>query len=172
LKGESRGKEKIIFIAGGLLALALLSVMGSRLAFPNQAEAGEKCHKINTTQTATLVPPFNTEGEVESGILKGSTNFTGDEDSITPISGLTSPPFSADGVVSYTGDLLFTTGKGTLTTRGVGVFELGPFGRGNQFDRVIDGTEEFEGLPGSSTLTLKRMLKGPLSQAPSLGRSV
>ena len=142
------GNKKIIFITGSLLALAFLSVMGSRLAFPNQAEAGEKCHKINTMQTATLVPPFNTEGEVKSGILKGSTNFTGDEDSITPISGLTSPPFSGDGVVSYTGELLITTKKGTLTTQGAGVFELGPFGRGNQFDRVIDGTEEFEGATG------------------------
>jgi hypothetical protein len=36
------GNKKIIVIAGSLLALAFLSVMGSRLAFPNQAEAGEK----------------------------------------------------------------------------------------------------------------------------------
>jgi len=142
-------KKLIIGITGSLVALALFSVIvTSGLVRPSPAEAGDNCYKIITTQSASLLPPFNTEGEVKSGILKGSTNFTGDESSITPISDLTTPPFSSGGVVSYTGELLFTTRKGTLTTQGVGVFELGPFGRGNQFDRVIEGTGEFDGATG------------------------
>jgi hypothetical protein len=49
---------------------------------------------------------------------------------------------------SYTGDLLITTVKGTLTTRSVGVFESGAFGRGTQFDRVIAGTGLYSGAEG------------------------
>ena len=50
--------------------------------------------------------------------------------------------------VSYTGILTITTDKGALTTRGVGVFETGPFGIGVQFDRVIGGTGLFAGATG------------------------
>ena len=51
-------------------------------------------------------------------------------------------------ISSYTGDLQITTPKGTLTTRSVGVFEGGPFGRGTQFDRVIAGTGLYSGASG------------------------
>jgi hypothetical protein len=97
--------------------------------------------------TSVLDPEnFTTAGEVKSGVLKGTTHFAGDPEAVTPIESEDSPPLNP--TVSYTGDLVFTTNKGSLTTRSVGVFELGPFGRGAQFDRVIAGTGGFAGASG------------------------
>jgi hypothetical protein len=46
------------------------------------------------------------------------------------------------------GILEITTRKGTLTTRGIGVFETAPSGIGVQFDRVLGGTGLFAGATG------------------------
>jgi len=121
----------------GLVATGLL------LIAPDPAEAQGQCHKINTTQMSVINPSdFTTVGEFKSGILKGTSKFTGDQASVTPIPGPAVP------TVSYTGILEITTNKGTLTTRGVGVFETAPFGIGTQFDRVIGGTGLFAGATG------------------------
>lgn len=133
----------ILFVIG-------LVATGVLLIVPDQAAAQGQCHKINTTQTSVINPSdFTTVGEFKSGILKGVSKFTGDQASVTPIPGPAVP------TVSYTGILEITTNKGTLTTRGVGVFETAPFGIGTQFDRVIAGTERFAGATGFLYYTFK-----------------
>jgi hypothetical protein len=117
-------------------------------AAPGRAEAKGQCHKINTTLTSVAdFTTFTTTGEIKSGFLKGTTVFTGDGASLALITSVPSPPVEPF-TFSYTGDLVVTTPKGTLTTRGVGVFKFSPFGLGSQFDRVIGGTGFFEGAEG------------------------
>jgi len=113
-----------------------------------QAKAEGQCHKINTMQAVVAdFATFTTDGEIRSGLLKGSTKFTGDPLSLSPITGTNSPPV-APPTFSYTGNLEITTHDGTLTTRSVGVFEAIPLGVGTQFDRVIGGTGLFDGAKG------------------------
>ena len=116
------------------------------MVLPREAEADVECEQIQATLTSTAdLSTFTTTGTIR-GDLKGTTQFTGDASSLTPISGLSSPPLNP--TFSYTGDLVITTKKGTLTTRSVGVFEFVPFGAGTQFDRVIAGTGKFQGATG------------------------
>ncbi len=135
----------------GLLGLglaALLVAAAALLVIPNRAAAKGQCHKINTTLSSVAdFTTFTTRGEIPSGFLKGTTTFSGDALSLTPISSASAPPVESL-TFSYTGDLTITTRKGTLTTRGVGVFEGVPFGRGSQFDTVIGGTGLFAGATG------------------------
>jgi hypothetical protein len=130
----------------GLILAGLLAISGS-MSFDNRAAASSQCHHIYTIQTVVAnFEEFTTEGEIKFGLLKGKTKFTGDPTSLATINGLTSPPLNPTS--AYTGDLVITTETGTLTTRGVGVFEGVPFGRGTQFDRVIAGTGQFDGAEG------------------------
>ena len=126
-----------ILLVIGLVATGLL------LIAPDQARAQDQCHKINTTQTSVINADFVAVGEFKSGLLKGTSKFTGDLNSLKPIPDPESPLAS-----SYMGILEITTGKGTLTTRGIGVFETVPSGIGVQFDRVIGGTGLFAGADG------------------------
>ncbi len=142
---SARGRIRGI---SALLLGALLAAAGGFLLLPRQAEATNECHKINTTLASVAdFTTFTTEGEIPSGFLKGTTMFSGDPASLTLISSAASPPLEPL-TFSYTGDLQITTPKGTLTTRGVGVFEAVPFGRGSQFDTVIGGTGVFDGAEG------------------------
>ena len=129
------------------ILLGLVVVTGNVLWF-SQAEAKGQCHQVNTTQTTVAdFANFTTTGEIKSGFLKGTTKFTGDSSALTQITGVTSPPVEPL-TFSYTGDLQITTAQGVLTTRGVGVFEGVPFGRGAQFDQVIGGTGLYAGAEG------------------------
>ena len=140
--------RKILLGMTSLLVVGLMVVAGGMLTWSTRAEAEGQCHKIHTTQTAVAdFSTFTTAGEIASGLLKGTTKFTGDPASLTQITGTVSPPVEPM-TSSYTGDLEITTRKGTLTTRSVGVFEGVPFGLGTQFDRVIRGTGIFEGANG------------------------
>lgn len=132
--------------------LRVISLVGAALLWlaPDPAVAKGQCHAINTTQTSVAnFADFTTVGEFKSGILKGTSKFTGDQASVTLIPGPATP------TVSYTGILEITTDKGTLTTRGVGVFETVPFGIGAQFDRVIGGTDRLAGATGFLYYTFK-----------------
>lgn len=126
---------RILFVIG-------LFIPGVLWVAPDQAQAKGQCHQINTTQTSVIDASFKAVGEFKSGLLKGTSTFEGDLDSVKQIPG---PSVTT---VSYAGILEITTDKGTLTTRGVGVFETGPFGIGVQFDRVIGGTGLFAGATG------------------------
>ena len=135
--------RKMLVGVTSLLVVGVMVVAGGMLMWSTPAEAHGQCHKIHATQTAVAdFEAFTTAGEITSGLLKGTTKFTGDLTSLTPITGAEPLTFS------YTGDLEITTRKGTLTTRSVGVFEGVPFGVGVQFDRVIKGMGGFEGAEG------------------------
>jgi hypothetical protein len=140
--------RKIFLGMTRLLAVGVVVVAGGVPRWPTPAEAERQCHTIHTMQTAVAdFATFTTAGEITSGLLKGTTKFTGDPASLTQITSAVSPPVEPL-TSSYTGDLEITTRKGTLTTRSVGVFEGVPFGLGVQFDRVIRGTGVFEGANG------------------------
>lgn len=129
-----------------ILVLSLLFTGGSNTVLTGQGEANVECEEIEATQTVIAdLSTFTTTGTIH-GDLKGTTQFTGDATSLTPITGVVSPPLNP--TFSYTGNLVITTKKGTLTTRSVGIFEVVPFGTGTQFDRVVAGTGKFQGATG------------------------
>jgi len=133
----------------GMISLIVVGlVVFGGISLSSRAAAKGQCHQINTTQTTVAdFANFTTTGEIKSGFLKGTTEFTGDPSALIQISGTSSPPVEPQ-TFSYTGDLEITTAKGTLTTRSVGVFEGVPFGRGSQFDRVIASAGLYEGAEG------------------------
>ena len=129
-----------------------------------QGEAKMECEEIEASQTVTAdLSTFTTTGTIR-GDLKGTTQFTGDATSLTPITGTVSPPLNP--TFSYTGNLVITTQKGTLTTRSVGMFEIVPFGTGTQFDRVIAGTGKFQGQQDCSISPLRQMGMSVVSPVP------
>lgn len=131
-----------------LLGVGVMAMAGGMLTWSAPAEADGRCHTIHATQTAVAdFATFTTAGEITSGLLKGTTKFTGDPASLTQITSTVFPPVEPL-TSSYTGKIEITIRKGTLTTRSVGVFEGVPFGVGVQFDRVIGGTSVFEGADG------------------------
>jgi hypothetical protein len=134
--------------------LTLFLIMGgSRTLLIEPAEALADCQEIKASQTVSAdLSSFSTTGTIR-GTLKGTTQFTGDSTSLTPVLGTFVPPLNP--TLSYTGTLVITTRKGTLTTRSVGVFENVPFGVGTQFDRVVAGTGRFQGATGVFYFTFK-----------------
>ena len=138
----------------GIRVLTLFLIMGgSSTLLIEPAEALADCQEIKGSQTVRAdLSSFTTTGTIR-GTLKGTTQFTGDSTSLTPVLGTFLPPLNP--ALSYTGTLVITTRKGTLTTRSVGVFENVPFGVGTQFDRVIAGTGRFQALLVSSIFTFK-----------------
>jgi hypothetical protein len=140
--------RKMLVGVTSLLGVGVMAVAGGMLTRSAPAEADGQCHKIHTTQTAVAdFAKFTTAGEITSGLLKGTTTFTGDPASLTQITSTVFPPVEPL-TSSYTGKIEITTQKGTLTTRSVGVFEGVAFGVGVQFDRIIGGTGVFEGADG------------------------
>jgi hypothetical protein len=140
--------RKLLVGVTGLLGVGVIAVADGMPARSAPAEADGRCHAIRATQTAVAdFETFTTAGEITSGLLKGTTKFTGDGASLSQITSADSPPLKQP-TSSYTGTIEITTRKGTLTTRSVGVFEGVPFGVGVQFDRVIGETGVFEGAGG------------------------
>jgi len=128
--------------------LVVAMVLTGALAWPRPTEAKGQCHQINTTMTSVAnFSNFTTTGQINSGLLKGTTKFTGDPVAVTPITSATKPPVKSP-TFSYVGDLEITTDQGILTTRSVGIFEGVPFGRAVQFDHVTGGTGLFDGATG------------------------
>jgi hypothetical protein len=140
--------RKMLVSVTSLLVVGGMAVAGGILMGSAPAEADGRCHEIHATQTAVAdFAKFTTAGEITSGLLKGTTTFTGDPASLTQITSHVFPPVEQP-TSSYTGEIEITTRKGTLITRSVGVFEGVPFGVGVQFDRIIKGTGVFEGAEG------------------------
>lgn len=136
-----------------VVVLFLAVAGGSSMLLSNPAEVEVECQEIKAIQTVTAdLSTFTTTGSIR-GNLKGTTQFTGDSTSLTPVLGTFSLPLNP--TLSYTGALVITTRKGTLTTRSVGAFENVPFGVGTQFDRVIAGTGRFQGATGVLYFTFK-----------------
>ncbi|MEP6730868.1 MAG: hypothetical protein ABJE10_09530 [bacterium] len=121
---------------------------------PDPTQVNDRCHEINAIQTVMAdFSNFTTAGVIKSGFLAGTTKFTGDASSLTQLASTTASPVRP--ISSFTGGLLITTPNGTLTTRSVGLFEPGPFGRGTQLDRVIAGTGQYGGADGSLYFTFE-----------------
>jgi hypothetical protein len=115
--------RKILLGVTSLLVVGVMVVAGGMLARSAPAQADGRCHKIHATQTAVAdFARFTTAGEITSGLLKGTTKFTGDPASLTQITSTVFSPVEQP-TSSYTGENEITTRKGTLTTRSVGVFE-------------------------------------------------
>ena len=77
-----------------VLVLSLLFTGGSNTVLPSQAKAEVECEEIEATQTVTAnLSTFTTTGTIR-GDLKGTTQFTGDATSLTPIAGTVSPPLN------------------------------------------------------------------------------
>ena len=139
----------IPLVAGTTLVLAALVGVGMIAAPPSVADDKDavECEEIKATIISIAdLATFTTQGTIE-GDVDGTTMFTGDGLSLTQIVSTTHPPVEPL-TFSYTGTLVITTDDGTLTTRGVGVFESGPNGVGTQFDRVIEGTGAFQDATG------------------------
>ena len=112
------------------------------------------CKNIKATlRTTADFETFTATGTV-SGDLKGTIQFTGDASSLTPISSETFPPLNPS-TLSFTSELDFITKKGTITTRGVGVSEIGPLGVGTELHQIIAGTERYENATGTFYLAVK-----------------
>ena len=127
-----------------ILALSLACA----LALPVQAQQqpGQRCQKINTTDTGTFdQTTFTAQGTTRSGPLKGSFAFTGDPTSIADV---LSDIVQLQTSSSYAGTTVFTTSSGTLTANDVGVYEPGMGGRGVQLSRVASGTGTFSDATG------------------------
>ena len=118
------------------------------LALPSRVWADDSCHKINAILVGGFVGALQTAGEMRGGgLLKGTTAFTGDD--LEPSAGLT--PVVPASTASYTGVLVITTKRGTLSLRDVGIFDTDIAGGEGEFSsraRVIGGTGRFTGASG------------------------
>lgn len=134
-----------LYVSAFAIVLGLLLVP-SAVSADDDDDGGVKCKNVKGSLTSVAdLANFTTEGTIR-GSFRGATSFVGDGASLAPIMSAQSPPLAP--TFSYTGDLTIHTKKGSITTRGVGVFELIPFGLGTQFDTVIDGTGDFAGATG------------------------
>jgi hypothetical protein len=121
---------------------------------PSALGADPDCHQINTTISAHLTSPTSTEGSIRSGLLRGTTSFSG---TFTDAQG------------DYVGTLVITTKHGTLTLSDVG--SLNPTtGQFKDNLTVVGGTGRFTGATGQladqGTLNLQT---GSFSGVPLTG---
>ncbi len=134
----------------GLALLALVAVVGVAL-LSRDASATSGCRTIGggitssvTTEGCASPVGLCTTGDFSgNGLLNGTTLFTAD--ALAPSAGM--PGAEAPSTLSYSGLLTITTDKGTLTTRGTGIFDTAR-GLFSSRDIVVAGTGEFEGATG------------------------
>ncbi len=121
------------------------------------ANAGKKdcgCRDVEATlYTTANFETFTATGTVV-GDLNGTIAFTGDPNSLSQISSEPFPPVNP-GTFSFTSQLEFITKKGTITTRGIGLAELGPLGAGTELHQIIGGTDKFEQATGTFYLSVR-----------------
>jgi hypothetical protein len=112
------------------------------------AQANDRCREIDAKLVGQFVGPLNTAGTIHGGgLLNGTTAFTGD--ALAPSAGLATTLVPAT-TVSYTGVLVITTHRGTLTLRDIGIFDtdLAKDGEFSSRSRVVAGTGRFAGASG------------------------
>jgi hypothetical protein len=113
------------------------------------------CHKIETTIEGHLTGPTSTAGSIQSGLLRGTTQFSG---------------MFTDAQGDYVGTLVITTKHGTLTLQDQG--NLNPAtGQFTDHLTVTSGTGRFAGATGElsdqGTLNLQT---GRFAHAPLTGQ--
>ena len=94
---------------------------------------GADCHHINTSLEAHFTGPTSTAGEIRSGLLRGTTQFSG---AFTDAQG------------DYVGTLVITTKHGTLTLQDQGHLNLAT-GEFTDLLTVSGGTDRFAGATGT-----------------------
>jgi len=100
---------------------------------------------IDTMYEAVLNPAtFVSNGRITSGLLQGTTRWTGRAATEHPATQGT----VLEGALAYTGILEITTEHGTLMAYNVGVFEPKPFGTVSGTHRISAGTGVFAGASG------------------------
>ena len=99
---------------------------------PSAAGADPDCHHVNTTISGHLTGPTSTVGSIHSGLLRGTTAFSGT---------------FIDAQGDYVGTLVNTTKHGTLTLEDQGTLN---FATGQFTDHltVVGGTGRFAGATG------------------------
>jgi hypothetical protein len=99
---------------------------------PGALGAGPDCHTIHTTIQGHLTGPTSTAGTIRSGLLRGTTAFSGT---------------FIDAQGDYVGTLVITTRHGTLTLSDQG--SLNPAtGQFTDDLTVVSGTGRFAGATG------------------------
>ncbi len=122
-----------------VLAAFLIALVGAPVIDSPVAAATIHCKQISAHLETTFTSPTTTIGEITGdGWLKGTTNYAADN--------LVDGPQPATS--SYSGELVVTTKKGTLTLRDVGVFLAAPGGPFAEYDTVSGGTGRFAGATG------------------------
>jgi hypothetical protein len=99
---------------------------------PSGLAADPDCHRINTTISAHLTGPTSTAGEIRSGLLRGTTQFSGQ---------------FIDAQGDYVGTLVITTKHGTLTLADQGTLNPATGAFTDQLT-VVGGTGRFAGATG------------------------
>jgi hypothetical protein len=123
-------------------------------ASANSGENDCGCRDVEATLFTTAnFETFTATGTIV-GDLNGTIAFTGDPNSLSQISSETFPPVNP-GTFSFTSQVDFITKKGTITTRGIGVAELGPLGAGTELHQIIRGTDTFEKATGTFYLSVR-----------------
>jgi len=112
------------------------------------------CKDIEATLYTTAdFETFTAQGTIV-GDLDGTISFTGDANSLSQISSETFPPVNP-ATFSFTSEVDFITNKGTITTRGVGLAEIGPSGSGTELHQILGGTGRYENATGTFYLRVK-----------------
>jgi hypothetical protein len=99
---------------------------------PSALGPGPDCQPIHTTISAHLTGPTSTAGAIRSGLLRGTTAFSG---TFTDAQG------------DYVGTLVITTRHGTLTLQDQGTLNLAT-GQFTDHLTVLGGTGRFAGATG------------------------
>ena len=113
---------------------------------PPSARA-DGCRRVRTTIVTTFfvegcTSPWGvcTAGTIESGVLEGSSKFQA----------LSMAQGPSPDVILYTGELVITTARGTLTLRDYGLLNSGS-GRYFEMQQVVKGTKAFRKATGALT---------------------
>ena len=107
----------------------------------------QRCENLRfIVQSEVDFATFTATGTVSGG-LNGTIHFVGDATSVAAIAAEILPP--TRDALSFTGEAVFRTNRGSLTTRHVGVFQPGPFGSGVEFGTIVAGTDQFAGAAGT-----------------------
>jgi hypothetical protein len=141
----------IALIAGAVISPAIPAISVAAAG----ADDGDGCRQVrarfmNTIVTEGCTSPVGlcTAGVVTgSGLLNGSNTFTAF--GLAPSAGL--PGIVPETTVSFAGERVIITERGTLTLSAVGVFDTAPTAMGefDELEKVIGGTGRFAEATGT-----------------------
>lgn len=130
---------RLAFPPALIAAFALLSSAGARADSCKPVDAPIVTYYVAPTSCAS---PFGlcTAGTIATGPLAGTTSFTV----------LTLAPGPTPYVMLYTGELVITTRRGTVTVKDSGVFDAAA-GKYFELEQIVSGTGKFANATGVLT---------------------